>query len=212
MARIDDDFFKVDEDIKNNEIKDILEEDEQVLVTLKPDRKDYILEGIFKGLPVVLLWLGVDTFFIIMMFTQKIFTDWWTIIFVVLFFLVHLIPVWIYLFGLFQRVTGYKSISYVFTDKRIIVRSGVFGVDFKFAYYTDVESVNVKVSILDKLFRVGDVHIKSPTQVIVLDDIKAPYKYANKIQEITRDLKADMNYPNDLRPKENHGYNTKYEK
>ena len=189
-----------------------MEEDEQVLVTLKPDRKDYILEGIFKGLPVVLLWLGVDTFFIIMMFTQKIFTDWWTIIFVVLFFLVHLIPVWIYLFGLFQRVTGYKSISYVFTDKRIIVRSGVFGVDFKFAYYTDVESVNVKVSILDKLFRVGDVHIKSPTQVIVLDDIKAPYKYANKIQEITRDLKADMNYPNDLRPKENHGYNTKYEK
>jgi len=62
------------------------------------------------------------------------------------------------------------------------------------------------------MFKVGDLYITTVNQNAVLEDIHSPYQYADKIQEIVRDLKADMEFPNDLRPEENHGYNTKYKK
>ena len=47
-------------------------------------------------------------------------------------------------------------------------------------------------------------------QSAVLNNIENPYFYLSKLQKITLDIKADIQYPNDLRPKENHGYNTEY--
>jgi len=32
----------------------------------------------------------------------------------------------------------------------------------------------------------------------------------NRIQKISHDIKTDIIFPNDLRPKENHGYSTDY--
>lgn len=214
MAKIDNDYFQVDENIKQNEIKDILTEDEEVLLTLKPQRKVYLLEAIFKGLPIALLWGGFDAFFIIMMVNSGAFKEIPTaMIFILIgFFLIHLIPVWLYVGQIAKRIGGYKNISYAFTDKRIIVRSGLIGIDFKYLYYYDIASVEVKVGLFDRMFKVGDVYIRGKDQVAVLDDIAKPYAYASKIQDLVRDLKADMAFPNDLRPEENHGYNTKYKK
>ena len=213
MANIDKEFFQVDESIKQNEIKDILSPDEEVLLTLKPDRKVYIAESILKGLPFALLWGGIDAFIIFTLIVSGAFSEMGTTIGIIIgFFLIHLIPVWLYVAQVVKRVIGYKNLSYAFTDKRIIVRSGIVGIDFKFIYYTEIDSVNVKVEILDRLFKVGDLYVRSNTQTAVLDDIKSPYIYGDKIQEIVRDLKADMLYPNDLRPSENNGYNTKYTK
>ena len=213
MANVDKEFFQVDDSIKQNEIKDILGKDEEVLLTLKPNRSVYIAESFLKGLPIALLWGGIDAFFIYMMITTGAFSELGKTVFLIIgFFIIHLIPVWLYLAQVIKRVIGYKNLSYAFTDKRIIVRSGIVGIDFKFIYYTDIDSVNVKVGILDRLFKVGDVYVKSNTQTAVLDDISSPYIYGDKIQEIVRDLKADMLYPNDLRPEENNGYKTKYTK
>ena len=160
-----------------------------------------------------LLWGGIDAFIIITLIATNAFAEMGTTVgFIFAFFAFHLLPVWLYVAQVVKRVMGYKNLSYAFTDKRIIVRSGVVGIDFKFIYYTDIDSVNVKVGILDRIFKVGDIYVKSSTQTAVLDDVKAPYKYGDKIQEIVRDLKADMLYPNDLRPAENNGYNTKYTK
>ena len=213
MANVDKEFFKVDESIKQNEIKDILGEEEEVLLTLKPERKVYIAESILKGLPVALLWGGIDAFVIYTLIASGALQEVGMMAgFLIGFFTIHLIPVWLYFAQVIKRVMGYKNLSYAFTDKRIIVRSGLVGIDFKFIYYTDIDSVDVKVGILDRLFKVGDLYVKSNTQTAVLDDIKSPYIYGDKIQEIVRDLKADMLYPNDLRPEENNGYKTKYTK
>ena len=210
MSQIDKDYFNVEESIKQNKVEDILGKDEEVLASLKPNRKVYILESIFKGLPIVLLWGGIDAFAIYMIVSTGAFAESGMIWFIVLFFALHLIPVWMYIARIVKVVAGYKNISYTFTDKRVIVRSGIIGIDFKYQYYSDISSVNVKVGIFDRLFKVGDVHIQGNTQHIVVEDINAPYIYADKIQKIVRDLKADMQFPNDLRPEENHGYNTKY--
>lgn len=211
MANIDQDYFQLDENIKQNKIEDILTEGETILVRLKPDRKTYVLESIFKGLPLALVWLGFDAFFIFMLITQNVaeHIGGWFIAFMILFFGIHLIPVWLFVYNLIKKLAGYKNLEYVFTDKRIIIRSGIIGVDFKFIYYEEIQSVLVKVGVFDRLFKVGDLYIKTESQTGIIEDIKAPYQYSTKIQKIAQDIKTDINYPNDLRPDENHGYNTK---
>ena len=86
----------------------------------------------------------------------------------------------------------------------------MIGIDFKIFNYYEINSLDVKVGIFDRMFKVGDLYIKSNSQSAIIEDIKAPYAYSTKIQKIILDLKTDMNYPNDLRPDENHGYKTKY--
>ena len=211
MANIDEEYFKVEEDIKNNKVEDILASGESILVRLKPDKKTYVLESIFKGLPLALVWGGFDAFFIYMIISQNVAKEigMWFIPFMIFFFGIHLIPVWLFIYRLIKKLAGYKNLEYVFTDKRIIIRSGLIGVDFKYIYYEEIQSVIVKVGIFDRLFKVGDLYIQTASQTGIVEDIKAPYQYSSKIQKIAQDIKTDINYPNDLRPEENHGYNTK---
>ncbi|MCQ2772939.1 MAG: PH domain-containing protein [Bacilli bacterium] len=208
---IDEEYFKIDNKKSNDKIEDILEEDERILVRLRPNKKAYILERITKMLPIALIWLLFDGGFIAIMIATGAFIESPEMIwFIVPFFLFHLAPVWIWIASIVKGVGEYKNIEYAFTEKRVIIRSGMIGIDFKTFYYSDIVGVNVKVGILEKMFRVGDIYLKSATQAAILDDIPNPYEYLSKLQKITLDIKADIYYPNDLRPEENHGYNTKY--
>lgn len=208
---IDENYFKTDNPMKQNSVEDILSKDEKILQRLKPNKRVLLLESIFKGLPVVLLWVAFDTFFIVMMITTGAFKENPGLIpAVIAFFALHLLPLWLYILNIIKTMAGAKNIEYVFTDKRIIIRSGVIGIDFKNIYYSDVEGINCKVGIFDRMFKVGDLYIKALNQSAVLMNIETPYFYLQKLQKITLDIKTDIQYPNDLRPKENHGYNTEY--
>lgn len=215
MPKLDENYFNVDANtaIKQNTIEDVLEEGENILLRLKPDHKDYVLEAIFKGLPFVLLWAAIDTFIIVMMATTGAFQQigGFFVFAVIAFFALHLMPVWLYVAGIIKRVHGYKNIEYVLTDKRIIVRSGIIGIDFKIIYYSEIQSIDVKVGLWDRLFKVGDVIIKTASQTAMLEDIQKPYQYATKIQKVVQDIKTDIQYPNGLRPDTNPGYNTTYD-
>ena len=208
---IDENYFKTDNPMKQNSVEDILSKDEKILQRLKPNKRVLLLESVFKGLPVVLLWVAFDTFFIVMMIVTGAFKENPGLIpAVIAFFALHLLPLWLYILNIIKTMAGAKNIEYVFTDKRIIIRSGVIGIDFKNIYYTDVQGINCKVGIFDRMFKVGDLYIKAFNQSAVLMNIETPYFYLQKLQKITLDIKADIQYPNDLRPKENHGYNTEY--
>ena len=110
-----------------------------------------------------------------------------------------------------QSFSGIRD-GVVFTNKRIIIRSGIIGIDFKNIYYTEIESVNLKVGLVDKMLGVGDIYIKSNNKAQILFDIEDPYFITQKLQEIVIDIKTDVEFPNGLRPEENPGYKTKYTK
>ena len=208
---IDENYFKTDNPMKQNSVEDILAPNEKILQRLKPNKKVLLLEALFKGLPVVLLWVAIDTFIIITLITTGAFKENPMMIPIIIgFFTLHLLPLWLYIANIVKVMAGAKNIEYVFTDKRIIIRSGLIGIDFKNIYYTEVEGINCKVGIFDRMFKVGDLYIKALNQSAVLNNIENPYFYLSKLQKITLDIKADIQYPNDLRPKENHGYNTEY--
>lgn len=209
MARINENYFKMENEMQANKVEDILEKGEKILLRTKPNKKAHIWSAILKMLPIVLLWVAFDGFAIAMVIKSGEIKGG-LIAFLIIFFAFHLIPVWLWVANIVQAVAGYKNIEYVFTDKRVIVRSGIVGIDFKNVYYSEIEGVNLRVGLLDRLFHVGDVYIQSMKQSTILHDISNPYFILSRLQKITLDIKTDINYPNDLRPETNHGYNTKY--
>lgn len=208
---IDEEYFKTDNPMKQNTVEDIIDEDERILLRLKPNRKVLMLEAIFKGLPIVLLWAGFDTAMIVLMVTNGVFAEQPALLpFIIVFFALHLLPLWKYIAHIIKINAGYKNIEYVFTDRRILLRSGLIGIDFKSIFYTSIQSVNLKVGLFDRIFKVGDIYIKTADQSAVIEDIEQPYFYLGRLQKIALDMKADIYYPNGLRPEENPGYRTHY--
>ncbi len=216
MKKIDENYFKNSktETAPATEIKDIINKGEQILWQGKPKKNAYILSSIFTMFPIGIIWLLFDGGFITIMITTGAFKQMpiGAIIGIIAFFAFHLMPVWIWFGHIITASRSYKNLEYAFTNKRIIIKSGIIGIDFKNIYYSEIESVNLKVGLFDKFFKVGDIYIKSNEQSQVLFDIDDPYFITQKLQEIVIDIKTDIEFPNGLRPEENPGYNTKYTK
>ena len=214
---LDENYFKPQKnDTGKRRIKDMVEltEDEQLLWTGKPNKKVFILEQFFKMLPIVILWLGVDSIFIGFMIygMVKSAIPLGFIAFMIFFFGIHLAPVWMWLSRILTARARLKNIEYGFTNKRIIIKAGVF-VTLTNIMYSEITSVNLHVGFLDRMFHVGDITITtSNDDTHILEDLSDPYHLTNKLQAIVVDIKNDIEFPNDLRPETNSGYKTKYTK
>lgn len=105
----------------------------------------------------------------------------------------------------------HKNVIYAVTDKRIIVRTGVVGLDFENINYTDISNIRTDVSVLERLCNVGSVYITTASGTTTcLMAIPEPYEVSKKVNKVFLDVKSDIQYPNALRPEENPGYRTKY--
>lgn len=208
---IDERYFKDNENQAQN-IEDVLMDNEKILWKAKPNKKSYILASVFKMLPFALLWLLFDGFFIAMIVIGMVNDSIPVAIlaFIIPFFIFHLAPVWIWIKNIIKSSLEIKNIEYAITQQRIIIRSGVIGIDFKSLTFPEIENINVKVSLIDKLCKVGDIYINAATNSAVLYDLSNPYDLSKKLQKIVVDIKSDLNYPNAYRPKENNGYETTY--
>lgn len=211
MGKIDENYFKTNEK-DYTQIDEIIADDEKILWRGKPKKSAYVLNAFLKMLPIAIVWIVFDGAFIGMGLTQM---GWEAIptpmkIFLFVFFAFHLIPVWMWIANVVTANRQHKNLEYAFTNRRIIVRSGIVGIDFKNMFYTDVESVNLKVGLVDKMLKVGDIYVNSKTGAAVLFDIENPYFITGKLQKIVADLKTDAFFPNNLRPDENDGYKTDY--
>lgn len=211
MAKLDENYFKIDpssRDLKN--IEDVIGSDEQILWSGKPKKRAYLINAFTKMLPIALIWLLFDGAFIGFMIGTMDEIPTAFKIFIAVFFLFHLMPVWIWLSHVLTANRQHENLEYAFTNKRIIIKSGIIGIDFKNIYYSEIESVNLKVGLVDRIEKVGDIYIKSNGGANVLYDLENPYTLTEKLQKIVVDIKTDIQFPNNLRPTDNNGYSTKY--
>lgn len=211
MGKIDENYFKTS-DKDYTQIDEIIDDGEKILWRGKPKKSAYVLNAFLKMLPIAIIWLAFDGAFIALLLTQM---GWDMIpapmkVFIFVFFAFHLVPVWIWIANVVTANRQHKNLEYAFTNRRIIVRSGIIGIDFKNVFYTDVEAVNLKVGIVDKMLKVGDIYINSKAGATVLFDIDNPYFITERLQKIVTDIKTDTLFPNNLRPDENDGYKTDY--
>lgn len=135
------------------------------------------------------------------------------------FFLIHLAPFWTGILNMARLFLVHKNTFYAVTNKRVMMMSGFWGIDFKSIDFDKISDVEVNVNPLENLLGVGTLRFYSGRSNrngnLVTDNfiaVPSPYDVFKQVKTVTVDVKTDWNYPNKLRPAENPGYRTKYEK
>lgn len=197
----------------------VKDDDETIFWVGRPKQVPFLAQGI-PFLIVGLVWLFFDSFFIMGIGSVGAAFDGMGG-FLAVFFLFHLAPFWLSLANMLRLLLVYKNTRYAYTNKRMMFRTGFFGIDFKAVDYDKIQNLEVNVGPLEKLFNVGSIRAFSGQFAsngehgtrAVFDCFKAiddPYGVFKAIKKVSVDIKTDWNYPNNLRPEENSGYKTTY--
>ena len=199
-----------------DDLKALVGQDEQIMYEGKPNKKCFIFECVFNPLlPFALLWAIIDFSIIGGVLLQEDIGEIGT--FVIPFFLIHLMPVWIYLGGIIFSFRKYRNTAYIVTDKAIYVSEGIFSKNFIRKSFGELSHINLHRGIFDQLFKVGDV-VATSNQIdskgknvsIKISSIENYIEVYNLVKKLQTDVYTDVMYPNALRPGENPGYQTKY--
>ena len=203
----------------NDDLKQIVGEKEKIMWEGKPDKKCFILESIFNPLlPIAIFW-GLIDFSFVGFGTASVIEEGQSFIlfFLIPFFLLHLMPVWLYLGGVLLSRRKYNNTYYIVTDQAIYVSCGVFTKNVKTKPFSELSHIDLHRGIFDQKFGVGDIicttNQHNPNGGPATIDISSISNYNevyNIIKKLQKDIYSDIMYPNDKRPKENHGYQTEY--
>ncbi len=198
----------------NNELKNMVGESEKILYEGKPDKKCYIFECIFNPLlPIALLWAIIDMGIL----ARTAFAQPAVSFFIIPFMLLHMLPVWLYIGGILLTRRRYKNTYYVVTDHAIYISRGVFSKTYVTKPFAELSHIDLHRGIFDQKFGVGDIIATTDQRdsdgnirAIRIDSISDYQKVYNIVKKLQKDIYTDVMYPNDMRPRENHGYKTKY--
>lgn len=199
-----------------NEFRDILDTNERIIWSDKPHLLVHLATG-FPLLIIGILWGIMDSFFFMnfMAFGGGFFN------FLSIFMLLHMMPLWLGVGNMIRLIFVYRNTYFCYTDKRVIIKTGFMGVDYKTKDFYNIGNVEVNVGPIENMVGVGTIRIdeeyvrtgKHSRRVgNRLYGIQRPYEVFKALKEIVMDIKTDINYPNEYRPDTNKGYNTKYDK
>lgn len=204
-------------------LREQISSSETVLWEGKKDTKVSVFEAMFNPLmPFALIWLAFDMGFI-MLFRSSISGGGLMLGGIIGFFALHLMPVWIYLIGIFTSGLKAKHTEYLITDRGIYIQSGIITTVVEMKPFTDLSHVSVRQGLFDKMFGTGDVISVCNHNSISANNSSSGHSHGMNIENIAEyervfklvkeyqeAIYSDTMYPNDLRPQENHGYQTKY--
>ena len=212
----------------SNELKSLVGNSEKIYYEGKPDFKCFIIESIFNPLlPFAIIWALFDLFFVGAFTLGTGEGDSSFIMFMLIFILFHMMPVWMYLGGVLFSIKRYKNTYYIVTDKAVYASGGVFTKNYQNKPFAELSHVDLHRGIFDQMFGVGDIILTSNQYAavstsgstasnqqfyagITIGSIKNYTEVYNIVKNLQQDIYTDVMYPNDLRPEENHGYNTQY--
>ena len=200
------------------ELKKLIGEGEKIFYEGKPSKKCFIFESIFNPMmPFAILWGLIDSTFIGATLFAGSGEGGGFLLFIIPFFLLHLMPVWLYLGGVVLSFRRYRNTYYIVTDKGIYISGGAFTKTFNQKPFAELSHVDLHRGIFDQMFNVGDVittssnfTVDSRTAALAINSIDNYVEVYNIVKKLQQDIYTDVMYPNDMRPPENHGYNTEY--
>jgi len=192
----------------------IIDNDEEILWTGQPKFFPFILTGLAQGiLPVAfgIIWL-VGSLNLKPENDFSVFKYIW---------LMGLIPLLIGIYVFLNRILSFSNTAYCYSNKRVMMRTGFIGTDFKTIDYDKISDIEVTVNVIERIFNVGSVRFfcgevqstKNNTTNIYdnWSSIENQYEIFKMVKQTSVGFKTDLNYPNALRPESNPGYNTKYD-
>lgn len=200
------------------EFESVKDDDETIIWQGKPKLVPFLVQGV-PFLIFGLIWGAFDYFFFLQssMFGGFGFMSGFLSIFI----LFHMFPFYAGILNMLRLVLVYKNTRYAATNKRLMFRTGFFGIDFKIIDYDKIQNIEVNVNPLENLYQVGTIKVFAGEFVRsgnngtrpLSNEFKAiddPYGTFKIIKKVSVDIKTDWNYPNQLRPEDNPGYSTKY--
>ena len=199
-------------------IEKIIDDNENILWRGKPNAFLYIV-----GKPsiylIALIWGIFDFFFISIFFREFSFMNG----FFIIFFIIHLFPVWFAILMPIYRVLNYGTIEYAITDKRVYISQGIFGRDVNNYEHRELTNLKVDVNFMENIKGLGTIILaykgeegnsaysfKADANKFI--SIEDPYDVYKLLKKVSLDVATDQAYPNAYRPEENTGYNTKYKR
>lgn len=197
-----------------NDLKKLVGDGEKIFYEGKPNKKCFVFESIFNPLlPFALIWAIFD-FGLIGGVINTTFSS--SLGFIIPFFIVHLMPVWIYLGGVLMTSRRYKNTYYIVTDTGVYISGGIINKTFNHKPFAELSHVDMHRGFFDQKFNVGDIVISSSnftregSSSLTISSISEYQEVYDIVKKLQKDIYADTMYPNDKRPSENHGYNTEY--
>ena len=206
----------------SQDMRSMIGNNETVLWSGKPDKKCFILEGIFNPmLPFALIWFCFDAFIAGGALFASNDMEPQVALFLIPFLLIHMMPVWIYLGGCIFVFRKYRNTEYAITDRAIYTTGGMFTKNFEMKPFAELSHVTIHRGIFDQWLGVGDVntvcehtshnhngnHVGRGVNLCDLRDYDRVFQMVKRMQQ---DIYSDVMYPNAMRPEANPGYHTQY--
>ena len=182
-----------------DELKMILTNDEEIKESFKPSKKRFVTANIISTLIFLIIFFGgIFTVGILGIIDVIKFTDseGGRDLLAPIMFLAFSSPFLIMIIlSIIGYIVRYKRTIYVVTNKRLIIRSGFIGVDYKSIELKYVGLVNVRVDFLDKFCgNTGTVTFASPAIPMMNNQnnvngafafrcVENPYEVYKKVKE-----------------------------
>lgn len=197
------------------ELRDQIGRGEAVIWEGKKAKAVSVAEAIFNAmLPFALIWLALDMTFVSAILNTG---DNTMIGFLAGFFVIHLMPVWIYLGGVITAGIKARNTRYLITQKGIYIQKGLFTTTTELKPFAELSHVSVRRGVFDKIFGTGDVILTCDGNISSgsfhgtnIDNIQEYEKVFKLVKEYQEAVYSDTMYPNEYRPENNPGYNTLY--
>ena len=188
----------------------VRDRDEKILWAGAPARLPFLASGV-PFLLLGLVWGSIDYFGFIRNMKGI------PLGFAIPFFALHLFPLWGSILNLLRLYLVVDNTYYAVTDRRIMMRSGFWGTDFKAVDFDQIANLEVNVNPLEHMLGVGSIRVYSgritSKGTPIFDRLAAianPYEVFKLIKQVSVDVKTDYSYPNAMRPPANPGYPTSY--
>lgn len=201
------------------ELNKIIEDDEKILWEGKPNFMPFFFRGVWASLPIGTAFLVAGVLILISSYGK--FVDNLTSFLISLPFL--FVGSIIGIYWPLLRIWIYKHTYYGITNKRTIFQTGIIGRDFEILDFDKITNTQVNVGVFDKLFSKssGSILISSSGDYSVnlyshlpinrtLSNIPNPYEVFKFFKKVSYDVKTDIEFPNQYRPKINPGFKTSY--
>ena len=133
-------------------IEKIIDDNENILWRGKPNAFLYIVGNPSIYL-IALIWGIFDFFFISTFLREFNFIQG----FFIIFFIIHLFPVWFAILMPIYRLLNYGTIEYAITDKRVYISQGIFGRDVNNYEHRELTNLKVDVNFMENIKGLGTI-------------------------------------------------------
>ncbi len=167
------------------DIRETLEPDESVIWSDKPLRTPFILKGIvfaIIGIP----WIALPLIIIIKA-SPKILLNPEILLFMIFWYGISIL---VFFASPLYSLLVWKNVYYVLTNRRLIVRKGLVGIDYDTLNLDLIQQVNLNVGFWDKKYGTGTLIVQATgVRPISLYAVREPRKVYEVINRAVREIK-----------------------